>query len=127
MILKRGHAASHVFKIKDGERTAMNAELKDHIKRHLNWGPVPREERLRFMALALCGEAGEFANLVKKDWRGDGGALGLADRQPKIAEELSDIANYAFLLAELIGVDLEAEMLKKLKEVEKRPVYAGQR
>ena len=103
------------------------SELKDHIKRHLNWGPIKPDERLRFMALALCGEAGEFANVIKKDWRGDGGDLGVANRRPKVIEELADVANYAYLIAELLGIDLEVEMLKKLKEVEKRAIYAGER
>ena len=103
------------------------SELKDHIKRHLNWGPIAPTERLRFMALALCGEAGELANLIKKDWRGDGGALGVDNRRPKVVEELADVANYAYLIAELLGVDLEAVMLKKLKEVEKRAIYAGEK
>lgn len=105
----------------------MNSELKDRLKKHLQWGPIQPDERLRFMALALCGEAGELANLIKKDWRGDGGQLGVDSRRPKVIEELADVANYAFLLAEHLGIDLEAEMIKKAKEVEKRPMYAGQK
>lgn len=93
-------------------------ELKDHIRSHLYWGPLDGRERLRFLTLALCGEAGELANLIKKDWRGDAG-----DRRPKIVEELADVANYVFMLAEGFGVDLPAAMLKKLKEVEQRPEW----
>lgn len=64
----------------------MNAELDAHIRAHLHWGPLLGEDKIRFMALALCGEAGELANIVKKDWRGDPG-----DRRAKLVEELADV------------------------------------
>lgn len=98
----------------------MMDELKDHLREHLHWGPLDGPEKLRFMTLALCGEAGELANLIKKDWRGDAG-----DRRQKIVEELADVANYAFMLAEGLGVDLPAAMLRKLKEVEQRAEWIG--
>ena len=96
----------------------MPSELRDHIKAHLYWGPLRGEDKLRFMVLALCGEAGELANLVKKDWRGDGG-----DRSEELIEELADVGNYAFMIAEALGVDLQAAMLTKLKAVEQRPTW----
>ncbi len=99
----------------------MNDELQSHIREHLKWGPLKDEEKVRFMALALCGEAGELANLIKKDWRGDAGVPG---RRAKIIEELADVGNYAFMLAEALGVDLPAQMLTKLKRVETRPEWA---
>lgn len=92
--------------------------LRKHLQSHLNWGPLRGDEKVRFMALALCGEAGELANLVKKDWRGDAG-----DRHDKIREELVDVANYAFMLAEALHIDLQAEMLRKLLAVERRPEW----
>jgi NTP pyrophosphatase (non-canonical NTP hydrolase) len=95
--------------------------LHEHLKRHLTWpnfdSPVEHE---RYIVLALCGEAGELANLVKKDWRGDSGTV---TRREMIKKELADVGNYAFMLAELLGVDLQAEMLKKLIEVEQRPTF----
>lgn len=93
-------------------------ELRDHLRRHLHWGPVRDEDKIRFLALALCGEVGEFANLIKKDWRGDQG-----DRFQKLVDELADVANYTFIIAEALGVDLMEAMLKKLIEVEKRPEF----
>lgn len=57
------------------------------IKAHAQWSPVDKQEQVRFMALALCGEVGELANLVKKDWRGDSG-----DRRDQIKEELAFLA-----------------------------------
>jgi NTP pyrophosphatase (non-canonical NTP hydrolase) len=91
-------------------------ELRALVKTHLGWGPLHGPDKVRFMALALCGETGELANLIKKDWRGDGG-----DRRDQIGAELADVGNYLFMLAEALGVDLPAAMLNKLIEVEKRP------
>ena len=53
--------------------------------------PGSLEDR-RFLALALCGEAGELANLVKKEWRGD------IDPKygEKVRDELGDV--YAYLI-----------------------------
>ena len=93
-------------------------ELRDYIKAHLHWGPIEGVDRVRFMTLALCGEAGELANLVKKDWRGDDG-----NRREKMIEELADCANYVFMLAEVLGVNLPVEMLVKLKAVEQREAW----
>jgi NTP pyrophosphatase (non-canonical NTP hydrolase) len=55
--------------------------------------PGSPEDR-RFLALALCGEVGELANIVKKDWRGDAveGLLG------KIEDEAGDVYAYLSLL-----------------------------
>lgn len=51
-------------------------QLTDTLRRHLCWpedsvlneggGRDPLQERLRFLTLAICGEAGEAANNVKK-------------------------------------------------------------
>jgi NTP pyrophosphatase (non-canonical NTP hydrolase) len=94
-----------------------DAELRQHIEQHLAWCP-DAEARLPFLALALCGEAGELANLVKKQWRGDAG-----DRYAEIVSELADVGNYAFMLASHFGIDLQAAMLAKLIEVERRPSW----
>lgn len=102
--------------------TDQMAELRAHLKTHLGWGPLEGADKVRFMALALCGETGELANLIKKDWRGDAG-----DRRDQISAELADVGNYVFMLAEALGVDLPAVMLKKLVEVEKRPEWKARR
>jgi NTP pyrophosphatase (non-canonical NTP hydrolase) len=72
---------------------------------------------VRFLCLALCGECGELANEAKKQWR-DG-----SDRRALMVAELADIGNYAFMLAEALGINLEKEMLAKLIEVERRPEW----
>lgn len=68
----------------------------------------------RFLALALCGEAGELANMIKKRWR-DG-----ADLTAEIREEIADIRVYLELLAKVFGIEgdkLDAEVETKLKKV----------
>jgi NTP pyrophosphatase (non-canonical NTP hydrolase) len=53
----------------------------------------------RFLALALCGEVGELANMIKKRWR-DG-----VDLQDQIRDELADIRVYLELLAKCFGIE----------------------
>lgn len=94
-------------------------EKLDHvIAEHHEWSPF--ENRLTFFCLALCGEAGELANLAKKDLRGDEGVL---DRRAKMADELADVGAYAFMIAHNLGIDLHEQILKKVAEVEQRPAF----
>jgi NTP pyrophosphatase (non-canonical NTP hydrolase) len=71
----------------------------------------------RFLALALCGEAGELANMIKKRWR-DG-----ADLTEEVRDEIADIRVYLELLAKCFGIEgtkLDARVESKLfKVVEK--------
>jgi NTP pyrophosphatase (non-canonical NTP hydrolase) len=82
-----------------------------------SWEPYSAED-LRFSTLALAGEVGEFANLVKKGWRGDDLAE-LAD--PRVwAGELADIRIYLELVALCCGVDLERACAAKIGELYER-------
>lgn len=68
----------------------------------------------RFLALALCGEVGELANLIKKRWR-DG-----ADFAEEIRDEIADIRVYLELLAKcfnLEGEKLDERVKSKLEKV----------
>jgi NTP pyrophosphatase (non-canonical NTP hydrolase) len=68
----------------------------------------------RFLALALCGEAGELANMIKKRWR-DG-----VDLTPEIRDELADIRVYLELLAKCFDIEgkkLDRQVEAKLKKV----------
>ena len=67
--------------------------------RKKHWAPGSAEDR-RHLAMGLIGEAGEAANLMAKEWRGDAVAAGA------FAEELADIRIYLELLARASGVPL---------------------
>lgn len=55
----------------------------------------------RFLALALCGETGELANMIKKRWR-DG-----VDLSEEIREEIADIRVYLELMAKCFNIEGE--------------------
>lgn len=68
----------------------------------------------RFLALALCGEAGELANMIKKRWRDN------ADLSEEVRDEIADIRVYLELLAKCFGIEgekLDARVVAKLKKV----------
>jgi len=77
---------------------------------------------VRFLSLALCGEAGELANLVKKHWRdGDVRPIG----QPAM-DEVADVIIYALILYSALGGDtqhpdgLRANIMRKLDAFERK-------
>lgn len=76
-------------------------------------------ERARFNALALCGEAGELANVLKKLWRGD------TNHPPEhftqqLREELADVRMYTQLLADELGIDLDHACEAKIRTIAAR-------
>lgn len=77
--------------------------------------PVWSEEDTHFLALALCGEVGELANVIKKEWRGDDIEL-----LPKLMEEFADVRIYLELLARAYGIDLDVACDEKLLELYER-------
>lgn len=79
--------------------------------------PAYSSQDERFLALAICGEAGELANFVKKRWR-DG-----ADFSEEIRDEIADIRVYLELLAKCFGIEgekldqrVEAKLLKVVEK-----------
>lgn len=69
--------------------------------------------------LAMAGEVGEFANLVKKVERGSL-KIGDAPTRLKLAMELTDAFVYMLNLAGLLGIDLEKSYNYVRGENEKR-------
>lgn len=87
-------------------------KLHKEMTKHL-FPPFSSEDE-RFLALALCGECGELANMIKKRWR-DG-----ADLTDEIREEICDIRVYLELIAECFGISghrLNNHVQQKLKKV----------
>lgn len=87
-------------------------ELHEKLTGHLFPSYSNTDER--FLALAICGEAGELANLIKKRWR-DG-----ADHSEAIRDEIADIRVYLELMAkcfEIEGGKLDERVQAKLLKV----------
>src|SRR5689334_13639023 len=72
------------------------------------------DEIIHFLALAIAGEAGELANLVKKKWQGDE-----VDQQ-SLREEIADIRIYLEHIARHLHIDIDAACEEKLKVVADR-------
>lgn len=85
-----------------------------------HWSAPIREGEtgaLSHNALALAGEVGELANLVKKYERGD---FGFDEMISSLPGELADILIYVVKLAYQSGIDLESAFLSKLQENRER-------
>lgn len=78
------------------------------------------ERDRRFLCLALAGEVGELANLIKKQWREEFGFPPSENLTPKIIDELADINAYLYLLARTYGIDLDIVTAKKMAIVAER-------
>lgn len=78
-------------------------------------GPPGCDDDIRFLALAMAGEAGEAANIVKKAWRD-----GSQTNREKLAEEIAGTACYLIGLAYAIGLDLDGEMRRQMASFEAR-------
>jgi len=68
----------------------------------------------RFLALALCGEVGELANMIKKRWRDN------ADLTEEIRDEIADIRVYLELIAKCFDIEgdkLDRQVEQKLLKV----------
>jgi NTP pyrophosphatase (non-canonical NTP hydrolase) len=74
---------------------------------------------------AMCGEAGEAANVVKKLRRIETNKVGTPDSelwglQKALAKELADTVIYADLLAAKYGINLGTAIVNKFNEVSER-------
>jgi NTP pyrophosphatase (non-canonical NTP hydrolase) len=68
----------------------------------------------RFLALALCGEVGELANMIKKRWRDN------ANLTEEIRDEIADIRIYLELIAKCFDIEgdkLDRQVKQKLLKV----------
>lgn len=108
-------------------------ELKDIVKfqkefdENHNWvwdseDPEKRMNMLKYGAVALAGEVGEFSNLVKKVWRelDHNGKTPDEEMMKKLREELVDVFIYVITLSENLNLDLEKGYFEKMKINEER-------
>jgi NTP pyrophosphatase (non-canonical NTP hydrolase) len=77
--------------------------------------PVPREIDLMIWALGLTGEAGEFADLVKKQV-----GHGHPEDREKVRKELGDVLWYLSVLADAFGWALEDVAWANVEKLRKR-------
>jgi NTP pyrophosphatase (non-canonical NTP hydrolase) len=82
------------------------------------WFPKTARD-ITFMALALCGEVGELANIIKKVARGTAEMTDAKTRYD-IQMEMADAFTYLLDLSILLGVDLEKAYYHKRALNEKR-------
>lgn len=73
------------------------------------------QTRKLIFALGLCGEAGEVADIVKKE----AGHLHLTSIS-SIKKELGDVLWYMAVLADLYGLDLEDVAIENIEKLTKR-------
>ncbi len=85
------------------------------LKTRKEWGSPEGIEDVVYLALAINGEAGELAEVVKKTWR-DGKEL---DRE-KIVDELGDILWYVAVLSHTLGVRLSEVMERNVEKLRER-------
>jgi NTP pyrophosphatase (non-canonical NTP hydrolase) len=76
---------------------------------------------LEHLLVCLMGEVGEISNLAKKMVRGDKTvSLSRPAVKGRVAEEVTDVFIYLLKMCNQMGIDLEAEYLKKLRLNQKR-------
>lgn len=79
--------------------------LNEYQQAALSTAIYPHDHEISYLALALCGEAGEMADKVKKVLRDKDGRFFAPDIQA-IANELGDVLWYAANLAHVLGYKL---------------------
>jgi len=84
------------------------------------WASKVNEENLdilQFLILALVGEVGEFANIVKKVVRGDNSFI---SSKSDMEGEVTDIFIYLIKICNQMDIDIEKTYLNKLDQNKER-------
>jgi NTP pyrophosphatase (non-canonical NTP hydrolase) len=74
---------------------------------------------LQYCTFGLCGEAGEFAEHIKKMLRDDEGIL-TEEKRKSLIGELGDVLWYISLLAKELDTDLESVVQYNLEKIKSR-------
>lgn len=80
-------------------------KMNEYQKAALSTAIYPNDGKISYLALAICGEAGELADKVKKVLRDKKGQFYHADLTA-IALELGDVLWYVANLANVLGYNL---------------------
>ncbi len=94
-------------------------ELNEYQKKAISTAIYPNDYKISYLALALCGEAGEVADKVKKVLRDKNGQFYIPDLSA-IALEIGDVLWYAANLAKAIGFDLSDIAEQNLNKIQSR-------
>lgn len=93
------------------EQSKKNHE--EFLKRAQAKGRLATEDEIqRFLVLAAVCEAGELANLYKKEWRGDD--VNASEFAEKIHGEIADVYIYLMHLCSHLKVDIETLAANKV-------------
>ncbi len=84
--------------------------LQQQFKEYQERAFPPRPAR--FFSLELCGEAGEIANLEKKEWKN------LEITPADLAEEAADTAIALLNYANARGIDLAKQVEQKMSKID---------
>ncbi len=88
---------------------------REALKTLKEWGEPGELSDIVYLALAINGEAGELAEVVKKAWR-DKKELDI----DWLVEELGDILWYAAVLAHKLNIPLSEVMERNIEKLRKR-------
>lgn len=93
--------------------------LEEAVQEHRGWDTM---ETIRFLALSLCGEAGELANEIKKEWRADGfhnwDGQRTQENRRKVADEIADVQTLLYRLALNMNIDIDTACDNKIDELD---------
>jgi len=89
-------------------------------------GPYNKQpEDFLFLAAAIAGEVGEFANIVKKYYRLEKMGKGVKDDKNRdyindMKKEITDVFCYFLIIANQLDIDIEKEFLDNLERNKER-------
>ncbi|MDE6650432.1 MAG: nucleoside triphosphate pyrophosphohydrolase family protein [Muribaculaceae bacterium] len=93
--------------------------LNEYQEKSLSTAIYPNDGQISYLALAICGEAGELADKVKKILRDKNSKVDDTDRK-ELALELGDVLWYIANLAKVLGYDLQVIAKFNIEKIEGR-------
>ena len=103
----------------ENERNPPLCALCDYQRKAHKTAIYPKELRILYPVLGLCGETGELAEKIKKVFRDDGGIVSV-EKKEQVAKELGDIMWYLAEVATSFGLTLGGIAELNLAKLAKR-------